>query len=809
MKTNNEDVGNLIEDAGEVIAGARKDQWKERTLSVADLDGMNERELIKFVKKDQVFPRPDYQAIADAFNENKKDLVDKVKAESSKEVQGMDIGAGVALLVKKIRDSIQNPDESWRPDQYADYIKGVDLVRETVLDPEKFRHGYEVLTTAFGRDVLTDSRWARVNKESENYRYLKLLGHKFVNTASITNHDFAKAVMEADKKGFPGKQEIWQREYRVRSREELTIAQGHKYVEKEMVSMYFLSLPEQRFIGEYANLKEAEQAIATFPPFIIVGVKTGKLLDQRSDSREAAIEFARELYQSQKQTVSRKTSTPELRRVVRTGIDYRGGRDVTPEDLVEHFGFRGVQFGNWTDQKDRQQSINHAFDGFMDLAEVLKLHPLALSLNGELGLAFGARGSGSFAAHYECTQVVINLTKTSGAGSMAHEWAHALDDRMGRISGDVTPGTPFASHGVGRRSALPAEVVSALSQVMDAMAYRAKTKEEEVTELTAKLAKSNRNIDSWLRGMRSDSKSIQDGSETETEFNKIADAIRGGSNESNAEYTALVALVKQSEGRLPSKYYRDGLSGNLLYRDRTFARMQGIESGTVEPARTQSNFVRVSAERGDYWGRKHELFARSFESLVLDEITANGNRSDYLVHPGKMDKGVTDPDWPYPGGEERTKINMAISGLADAMRTTLQANVDLSKPWVLATETVVQKLEADPPVVVTEKVEMRSEVVGEVQPANFIDAERAAREQGFDPCKADRKGGIYIGKVVALTADYVIQDMGMRLAVLHSRSDVESCRKAVSVGEIVDLRYKNGNVVTKQQNPLPKHAIHR
>lgn len=804
MASSSEGTSKLIEDAGEVITGARKDQWKDRTLSVADLEGMNEREIIKFVKKDQVFPVPDYQAIADAFNENRKALIDKVKAESTTEIQALDIGAGVALLVKKIRDSIQKPDESWGRLEYANYIHAVDRVRDTVLDPDRFRLGREVLTAAFGADVLTKIQ-SRIDTRSDNYHYLKLLGQKFMNTAQVTNYDFARAVIEADKKGFPGKQEIWQREYRVRSREELKIGSGHRYVGKEMVSAYFLSLPEQRFIGEFTSLQEAEAAISTLPPFMIVGVKTGQLLEQRSDTREAAIEFARELYQSKKQAVGRKTSTPELRGVVRTGTDFRDGRDVTPDDLVTHFGFRGVQFGNWTDQKDRQQSINHVFDAFMDLADVLKLHPLALSLNGELGLAFGARGSGSFAAHYECAQVVINLTKTSGAGSVAHEWAHALDDRMGRISGDVKPSTAFASHGVSHRSALPAEAVSALNRVTDAMAYRNKTQEEAITELTAKRDKSGRNIDSWLRGLRNDSKSIEVGSDTETEFNKLADSIRSGVGASDTEHQALLALVKQSEGRLPSKYYRGGLAGNLSYRGHVSKQIQEIESGAAEPGRTQSDFIRLSAVRGDYWGRKHELFARSFEAFVLDQVTIDGNRSDYLVHPGKMDKGITDPDWPYPGGEERATINTAMSGLLGVMRDTLHANVDLTKPWVLAREAVPEKPETVLPVIVEAKVEIRS-AVSEETPANLVDAERAARDQGYDPCKADRKNGIYIGTVIALTNDYVIQDMGMRQAVLHSRSDVQS---TTNVGELLDLRYRDGNVVTKQQMPAAQRVIRR
>lgn len=51
------------EDFGEKIGGAKKDLWKDRGLYVNDLDAMNEREAEKFVKKDNIWKKPDYQAI--------------------------------------------------------------------------------------------------------------------------------------------------------------------------------------------------------------------------------------------------------------------------------------------------------------------------------------------------------------------------------------------------------------------------------------------------------------------------------------------------------------------------------------------------------------------------------------------------------------------------------------------------------------------------------------------------------------------------------------------------------------------------
>ena len=121
----------------------------------------------------------------------------------------------------------------------------------------------------------------------------------------------------------------------------------------------------------------------------------------------------------------------------RIGEDYRNGKNVDAEDFMNTFGFRGVQFGNWTNQADRQMAVNQAYDAFMDMARLIGVTPKAMSLNGELGIAFGARGVGGFAAHYEPGEVVINLTKTQGAGSLAHEWWHALDNYFARRAGST------------------------------------------------------------------------------------------------------------------------------------------------------------------------------------------------------------------------------------------------------------------------------------------------------------------------------------------------------------------------------------
>ncbi|EEZ9263684.1 hypothetical protein DDB43_001419 [Escherichia coli] len=130
----------------------------------------------------------------------------------------------------------------------------------------------------------------------------------------------------------------------------------------------------------------------------------------------------------------------------RTGPERRKG-DVSPEQFSDAFGFRGVQFGNYVESPRRQADLNRAYDSLHDQADVLNVPTKALSLNGRLGLAFGARGKSKAAAHYEPGEVAINLTKGNGPGALAHEWFHSLDNYFGRYDvstdGKITSGGDY------------------------------------------------------------------------------------------------------------------------------------------------------------------------------------------------------------------------------------------------------------------------------------------------------------------------------------------------------------------------------
>ena len=86
-------MAGVHEDFGEKIGGAKKDLWKDRGLYADDLEAMNEREAEKFVKKDNVWKKPDYAAMLE---------------------EGIPLG--VVYFIKKARDGLNASPQYYRMD---------------------------------------------------------------------------------------------------------------------------------------------------------------------------------------------------------------------------------------------------------------------------------------------------------------------------------------------------------------------------------------------------------------------------------------------------------------------------------------------------------------------------------------------------------------------------------------------------------------------------------------------------------------------------------------------------------------------
>lgn len=99
------------------------------------------------------------------------------------------------------------------------------------------------------------------------------------------------------------------------------------------------------------------------------------------------------------------------------------------------FGMGGIEFGNWVNGEARYNFLIGCVVALTDMRTITGL-PKGKVGAGKLGIAFGARGSGKAAAHFEPGTWVINLTRHSrgdmfgesgGLGAFAHEYGHFLD----------------------------------------------------------------------------------------------------------------------------------------------------------------------------------------------------------------------------------------------------------------------------------------------------------------------------------------------------------------------------------------------
>lgn len=457
-----------------------------------------------------------------------------------------------------------------------------------------------------------------------------------------------------------------------------------------------------------------------------------QVVQQLFDSRDAANEYlvrhAQEILETN--TTFGELDLPRPENTQRTGVSRREG-DAKDSDFSRVFGFRGVEFGNWNNQAERQELLNDAFDGLMDLAEVLNIPPEALSLNGELALAFGARGQGlsSAKAHYESNRVVINLTKMNGAGSLAHEWWHAFDHYLSRQDGSASsawiqhedgsrslnvkanPADRFASHGFKvYKSGVREDVRNAFEKLMVTMFKKSQAYMEDTQAADEFVARSRDEVQDKLNSIRENLTKQLDPQyykrfnkpasadqlaefdtaaeliitgqllETEARKNPKSRSTFGGYRHTNDALDKINEIFKAVRGR--SGFNAD-FKGVLDYLRGSMSRYMGRLKLLADAQQSTTKYKSVPTEfamnakeldqgRGsDYWTTPHEMSARAFQGYVEDKISAKNARSPFLNY-GPENVGILTPygvKRPFPYGEERVAINQAFDDLIGGLQT--------------------------------------------------------------------------------------------------------------------------------------------
>ncbi|WP_143055732.1 LPD1 domain-containing protein [Paraburkholderia hospita] len=76
-----------------------------------------------------------------------------------------------------------------------------------------------------------------------------------------------------------------------------------------------------------------------------------------------------------------------------------------------------------------------------------------------------------------------------------------------------------------------------------------------------------------------------------------------------------------------------------------------------------------------YWSSVRELAARAFEAYVQDQCAERGWRDDYLVHGTEESRFELSANSPYPVGPDRERLRVAFDDLMDFARDELGADV--------------------------------------------------------------------------------------------------------------------------------------
>lgn len=603
-------------DFGEKIGGAKKDLWRQRGLLSDDLNEMNDREAEKHVRKDNVWKKPDYQAMIDGG-----------------------VPYDVVYFIKKARDSLNASPQYYRTDdtpekrlarqkQYIETIREVQAVVEDVRTRTDAMRAYDraLVDTGYIQRIdggISGPRYAATEKGQENPVITNKLHHTLhVRSDSMFDYEFTRKAKQ-EQFGVP---------------KEDKVPKGYEVL--------------------YHDGKNSWSQNDDWIPGTWYVAKARRILKTNFENREAAVQWVQELARQRDDGRKKRFVPPQLQHIRRDGPDYRRGRNATGQDYLDTFGFKGGEFGNWMTQSDRRASLDMGFDALKDLADALHIGDKDISYQGALSIAFGSRGSGNAVAHYEPLRQVINLTKMRGAGSLAHEWWHGLDDYLGQRQ----DAKGFLSENP-RKHPL-------FQKLLDTIKYKPESPEQTAKRTETQDDRTRRNAESWLDHSVLPYLKGKAGDQELAQYETLKAAYLRGEPGSVDQ---LNTLKKSVHGRVIPKDERERL---LMFEGIMRSMNERTEAAVGKTATeyyTNSKEMGKTCEKdGGYWDSNVELTARAFATYVMDKLARS---SDYLIGHAECAINITVDEngtphllKAYPQGEERKAINTVFDELVAELK---------------------------------------------------------------------------------------------------------------------------------------------
>lgn len=559
-----EEIATKLEDFGEKIGGAKKDLIASNSKQWTD-DDYNNLPLSK------LWPKSDIESIE---NKTLSALATAARSQIPIKPRTKHNIARWSEKVKTLRGLITIVAS------HDDPKARIAELRKKTPTLDKFFDKVEVLDSLERRD------WDRIGKIDvypDAYRNIK--------DGGIELKPFASVYIDGDRRTIEGVK---------------TVAQAIPEIRKILNSKKTtntrkkLAFEVRGKVGNYYIMKKGDKEyrkLKTFP-----SVKEAMLY--KSDNYEDLVTAWEKI--KERDNVNKRDTRGEINRL-RNSKDYREGKDITPEEFTERFGFRGVEFGNWVAQgkgsSDRQGMLNRIYDALMDLSEIIGAPPKALSLNGTLGLAIGARGYGSASAHFEPSKIVINLTKTKGAGTLAHEWFHALDNYFQNQRGE--------------------------NNIPGMKRFITYQPEPLWVNTKYKMAPISRSRLDYLLKLNGTENRLWE----EKDWIKDPDHPKG-----------VRPVVEESMANLV----------NVLNSAPMAKRARRTDSGKSKP----------------YWSQIIEIAARSFENYVIADMADKGYHNDFLANVIPVDLFARDAErYPYHTPEEMNEVREAFKKLFNTIKT--------------------------------------------------------------------------------------------------------------------------------------------
>lgn len=663
-----------IEDFGQKIGGARKDVWKKNGITANDFAEMNDLERNTYVKKDNIWIKPDWE---------------KLIADGTPQT--------VAYWQSKMRQSLPPKPPKSDEETLQKYVSVISQVRDAVMavkdqkGVEEFYRNYLIPTFTYG-----NSYWHSVNNDVHGIITSKVLNASQTSYRKLEREANEKlfGIPKEDRAYVAAKQDLeiyfFDKEKTTLEKDTYDPSSFRLTVKTNLGRTFFYIRSDNEFYDMDKWQENTYFVIGKNRKPLKINFPTREEAEEFVDSFARASQIAAEINAASNEKVKEDSNRkqnfvpPQLAHVRYTGPSYRGIRSATSQMFLDDLKFRGGEFGNWLNNADRQTSLDMGYDALRNLAEILKVPPEDISLNGKLAIAFGARGRGgpsAGAAHYEPLRQVINLTKMSGAGCLAHEWFHALDHAIGLEFG----ANGFASEA--KRGATR-KIPDSFMHLMTSLKYKEAvvSAEEQKQEFAPKIKNAERNLRNWIDSTKP-SKLPDDLSKAweaaKTRILENPDTFCGGEyfgySWSTADTHPDVEQLSQISKFATNHVIPRASKQQFVLWAKELSRFKAA-SQEVSPRKrsVKTDFLKDSEEFDKifskyghgYWSSDCEMLARAFDCYISDKIKEQGYHSDYLSsHADSF--SIRDGDRliaAYPRDEERTVINKAFDTLFEELK---------------------------------------------------------------------------------------------------------------------------------------------